>query len=349
MDSIRFRTLALFALIISLTGAHAAINEGYNDTSSSSRFQVYRSDEFAAVNPQGWWMFLGLSTGFLDYNNSGSYNSGSQVQSKIGGSYFFEEYFNLDTYLGISSSHIQRDNSADNHLSGIIEANFKFELDPYVDIGPAFLSMLGNGDRFNSNINSFTSFIGLGIFKDFVIEEKNIFRVGLRLLTDLSVRSGDLQMYLVDFQLGLPFKTRADVAANIPMALPATSYKASLESKALHEIRLSEKFVSPNGIEESKLQTLALELSRNPGLVDRVEILTPGLKAEKRTKGPKVQRILYESRAKHFEALFIKHGVQREKLVSILGPANDEVKIRFIGVSDAAVLSDILARSGWTN
>lgn len=317
------------------------------DEIGTTTFNVFRSDEFAAVNPQGWWLFLGLSTGYLEFSEVRDFSDGGQVQTKIGGSYFYTSPFVLDANLGVSANHIDQGARNEQHLSGVIETNMKYRVKSLFDVGPAALSLLGNGQEYLSQTESMTNLIGIALHKDISIDDKNIFRMGVRALTDVSLRAGSMQIFLFDLQFGLPFRTRSDLLndSKTSVIAPATTeINARTLTLPLSPIPLREKIISPNPIDEAKLNQLAYELSAEPELVGRVEIMTNDSPKE---ISPKVRRILGTSRAKHLEGLFLKQGMERAKVLHRNNPQlANEIKIRFLDVQNDRKLSKLLDRVG---
>ena len=208
-------TLAMASLLASMAWAQ---NDSQTSTMAApkpSRMNVY--------DPVGWFPFIGLTGGYMSADDT-LRTEGTPGDLKILGSYFSDTRHSVfDIGLGfMADSFSQKSEAMNNFISGgVAEAAWRYNSTSRWQFGPIVDAFIGGGDRYGSTDSTWTSFAGLQILKEIPVKGSNIFRVGLKGLTDLSIPGATINTVMLDLQWGFGSEQKApEITENENMTPP---------------------------------------------------------------------------------------------------------------------------------
>ncbi|HEY8270680.1 MAG TPA: OmpA family protein [Pseudobdellovibrionaceae bacterium] len=168
-------------------------------------------------DPVGWFPFIGISGGYMSPDDD-LRTEGSPGDLKIIGSYFSENKNNvIDIGLGfMGDSFTQKSDTQNNFISGgVAELAWRYNWSNRWQFGVAADTFIGGGDRYGSTDPNLTSFGGLQLIKEMPIKNSNMFRIGLKGLTSLSIPSKSINTVMLDLQWGFGNEQKGpEVGAN---------------------------------------------------------------------------------------------------------------------------------------
>lgn len=185
--------------IVSLFASQAMAQESQTTTMGAPRPSAMNVND-----PVGWFPFIGLAGGYMSSDDTLK-TEGTPGDLKILGSYFSESRRSVaDLGLGfMADSFSQKSDTQNNFISGgLAELAWRYNSSNRWQIGPIIDAYIGGGQRYGSTDPTWTSFGGLQILKEFPIRNSNMFRVGLKGLTDLSIPGAVVNTVSLDLQWG---------------------------------------------------------------------------------------------------------------------------------------------------
>lgn len=323
--------------------------EGSESRIQQERLETYSRDN---TNPLGWWPFGSINLGLLNFDDSNKEGDGQNLQVKgllsfydLSGDYVFEG--------GVG---IQNSNASDKvTTSALLEAGSRLRWSSRWEAGPILNMFIGQGDRYGSSNSDITSYVGGNLLYRIPLERNDILRVGGRWVTDIGIPNDFSNIFMFEVHYGLPFQSGNRTASRRPSSQHLAD--RAFEDAELNSAPLpySTRQVEPNSTTKRKLATLAQELLKNEGLVDRIRIVGH---ADQRGSAYSNQ-MLSKARAQEVANALIFSGFPKERIeVVAMGEnrpiaysesafdRNRRVEIEFRGVSDSAELHRLLEQSG---
>jgi outer membrane protein OmpA-like peptidoglycan-associated protein len=149
------------------------------------------------ILPQGWAPYVGLSSGYM--SQGGDYKTeGVPTNVKFLGSYYSDNFVS-DIGAGLQ---FQSMNKGSDPMNPILEMGSRYLLSDSLSAGPVVNTYMGQASRYGSANEGFTSFIGAQMMKEFVISGYDA-RAGLTAMTDLDIRSEQVNTIQANLQVGL--------------------------------------------------------------------------------------------------------------------------------------------------
>jgi OOP family OmpA-OmpF porin len=367
-------TLTMMGLIASTSGAQTDAASTGSTTMTTPTYNHMNVND-----PVGWFPFLGVSGGYMSRTrNEFLGTEGAPTEVRLMGSYFNETRRSvIDIGLGFMGDEFsQKSDVRNNFISGgVAEAAWRFNTASRWQFGPIVDAYYtGDNNRFGSTDPNWASFGGLQILKEFAVGNKNMVRVGVKALTDLSVPREDLNTVMLDLQWGFgatqaaPQVSEADRAPAVTTALAAPAPADASGSNRVMEtdadagtltIRNEDRLQFDSGTSglaadnSEFIQSVGTAIANHGDLFDQVEVV--GF-ADASGSNATNMRISKE-RAQSVATLLRESGVDRTKITSSWKGANEpmyqsllpedqaqnrRVDIIFHGVKDQAALEDAL-------
>jgi outer membrane protein OmpA-like peptidoglycan-associated protein len=201
------KTMAASLTIVSLIASIAMAQ----DESQTSKMAAPKPTYMNVNDPVGWFPFIGLAGGYMSPDDT-LLTEGVPGDLKLLGSYFSEGRHSVfDFGLGfMANSFTQKSEVQDNFISGgIAEMAWRYNSTNRWQIGPIVDAYIGGGDRMGSTDPTWTSFAGLQLLKEFPVKGSNMFRVGIKALTDLSIPDAAINTVSLDLQWGFGSEQKA--------------------------------------------------------------------------------------------------------------------------------------------
>lgn len=220
------KTMAASLTIVSLIASIAMAQ----DESQTSKMAAPQPTHMNVNDPVGWFPFIGLAGGYMSPDDTLK-TEGVPGDLKLLGSYFSEGRHSVfDFGLGfMANSFTQKSDTQDNFISGgIAETAWRYNSTSRWQIGPIVDAYIGGGDRMGSTDPTWTSFGGLQLLKEFPVKGSNMFRVGIKALTDLSIPNATINTVSLDLQWGFGSEQKAPEVTEAEA--PASNMAASGES-----------------------------------------------------------------------------------------------------------------------
>lgn len=229
------KTMAASLTIVSLIASIAMAQ----DESQTSKMAAPQPTHMNVNDPVGWFPFIGLAGGYMSPDDTLK-TEGVPGDLKLLGSYFSEGRHSVfDFGLGfMANSFTQKSDTQDNFISGgIAETAWRYNSTGRWQIGPIVDAYIGGGDRMGSTDPTWTSFGGLQLLKEFPVKGSNMFRVGIKALTDLSIPNATINTVSLDLQWGFgseqkaPEVTEAETPASDVAATSSESMNSDMTGK----------------------------------------------------------------------------------------------------------------------
>ncbi|RYZ86219.1 MAG: OmpA family protein, partial [Proteobacteria bacterium] len=262
---------------------------------------------------------------------------------------------------------------------GVAELAWRYNSDSRWQIGPIVDAYIGGGDRYGSTDPTWTSFGGLQIVKEIPFRGVNMFRVGVKGLTDLSIRNEDVKTVMLDFQWGFgasqptstitmqqPSEQPSTIGAanGVGSTITATSnpnrstiWDAEASSLTIREqdrLQFDSGKSTLNSDNREFVQRIGTAVSERSDLYDTVEVV--GFADQ--TGSPEVNQRVSEQRAQSVAAELRQNGLSDDQ-VTVSGRGSEEplyqslmpedlqqnrrVDIIFHGVKDRAQLEEAIS------
>ncbi|MBC7371543.1 MAG: OmpA family protein [Bdellovibrionaceae bacterium] len=372
-----------FITTLSTLGLVASVSWAQDSTTESSAMTLPTAGARNVYDPVGWFPFLGVSGGYMSDANNQNLTEGSPTEFRLMGSRFNETRRSvLDLGIGfMGNSFEDKSVTRNNFISGgVAEVAWRYNTANRWQFGPiADAYYTGANNRFASTDPNWTSFAGVQILKEFPIRDASMFRVGLKGLTDLSVKNADINTVMLDLQWGFGSeKKTTPVSAVEPAAAPAIADTATSGTGAVYGTTSNSARVietdAANGTmtirDENRMQfdsgastldqenqgfvhTVGAAIAERPDLFDRVEVV--GFADQ--TGSDETNMRVSKQRAQSVATLLRESGVDGAKITSSWKGAseplyqsllpedlqqNRRVDILFHGVKDQAALADLL-------
>jgi outer membrane protein OmpA-like peptidoglycan-associated protein len=333
--------LALFSTIASASG-------GKSDQAVS----VVDLPTNEVASPTGLWPFLGLGAG-LNIHDVNGHQDGAPTQLKLLGSYYlaetpwiFEGGIGFQNYRFLSASRPK-----DDTWNGLLEASARYKFADHWQAGPHMFMALGNGDDLMSSSNTFTSYVGGQVLREWN-GENNIYRIGGRALVDTSIPERTSTIGLIEFHISFGNQRVAAVAVERPQ--PVVAVPVIEPNKIiLPPVNFDTGMVSPYEQVSDKVREFADVLSKNSHLFGSLTI-----SGHADFRGPEsVNDVLSFSRAQNIRKVFSQAGLNDSK-IKVVGfgehkplssgrttvdlMKNRRIEIEFHNVKDQEALDKIL-------
>ncbi len=220
------KTMAASLTIVSLIASIAMAQ----DESQTSKMAAPKPTHMNVNDPVGWFPFIGLAGGYMSPDDTLK-TEGVPGDLRLLGSYFGEGRHSVfDFGLGfMANSFTQKSDTQDNFISGgIAETAWRYNSTSRWQIGPIVDAYIGGGDRMGSTDPTWTSFGGLQLLKEFPVKGSNMFRVGIKALTGLSIPNATINTVSLDLQWGFGSEQKAPEVAEAET--PASDVAATGDS-----------------------------------------------------------------------------------------------------------------------
>lgn len=200
------KSLATSLTVLGMLASQVMAQEGQKSTMGAPR-----PSSMNVNDPVGWFPFIGISGGYMSPNDN-ILTEGSPGDVKIIGSYFGESRRSvLDVGLGFMGQNFTQKSTVKNNFisGGIAELAWRYNSTNRWQIGPVVNTFIGSGGRYASTEPDLTTFAGLQLVKEIPVKGKNMFRVGLKGLGDLSIPGADISTVMLDLQWGFGHEQKA--------------------------------------------------------------------------------------------------------------------------------------------
>ena len=201
------KSMATSLTVVSLIASIAMAQ----DESQATRMAAPKPSTMNVNDPVGWFPFIGLAGGYMSSDDT-LLTEGTPGDLKILGSYFSQgrhSVFDLGAGF-MADSFSQKSDTQNNFISGgLAEMAWRYNATNRWQFGPIVDAYIGGGDRFSSTDPTWTSFGGLQLLKEFPVRGSNMFRVGLKALTDLSIPGATINTVSLDLQWGFGSEQKA--------------------------------------------------------------------------------------------------------------------------------------------
>lgn len=346
---------SIIALCVFLPSV-ALAQQWESDTSTRidrSDIQVSTKDN---RRPIGWWPFLSVNLGLLDYDGNRSSGDGQNLQAKGLMSYYdLGGNFILEGGLGVQTSDANDKTTA----SALIEAASRVRWLSRWEAGPVLNIFVGEGDRYGSSSSDFTSFVGGNVLYTIPLENNDLLRVGGRWVTDIGIPNEFANIVMFEVHYGFPFSTGQTSTARVPRHSGADhlARRAFSSDVSSSSFLYSTRQIEPNSTTKRQLSVLARELLNDEGLVSQIRIV--GHSDERGSVY--ANQMLSKARAQAVANTLIFSGFPKENIEVVAmgenrplskrkGPqswdANRRVELEFKNVSDSDRLEALLKKTG---
>lgn len=347
------KELALLLIAISFTAGPRA--QASLEDSNKNIMSVERTGN-SVESPKGFWPFLGIGGGWAshDINNK---QDGTPLQIKLMGSYYLTDRpWVLEGGLGLQNYRFTSNSRPrDSSTNGLIDLAARYQFGERWQVGPQVFSAIGNGDDYSSNNNTFTTYVGGQLLKEWN-GSSNIYRLGGRAMVDLSIPERTSTVGMVEFHMSFGGEHK-QVAKEEPKVEPKAIQTLIVEPNKiiLPQVNFDTGKVEPYKDVSNKIRELAEVLAKNAALFGSVTI-----SGHADERGPdSVNNILSLSRAQNIRQTLIQAGLSDSK-IRVIGYGenrplqkgrtakallmNRRVEIEFNDVKDQSALDKILSR-----
>lgn len=200
------RTATLILLLVGLTGtiSYAQEREGYGQTRGAA---TAIPAPYAAQ--RGFAGYLGLNAGYTAHNDDLNVE-GAPGSIKLLGSYVTPEGYGVfDLGYGVQTQKFSNDDAMDKTISSdIAEAAARYQFENRWQLGAVYNQFFKKGENYGANQDD-AQFAGLQLLREFGIGENTLGRVGARVMTSVNVNGNNVNMAMIDFQMGWGQTNRA--------------------------------------------------------------------------------------------------------------------------------------------
>lgn len=192
------------SIAASLTAVSMIASIAVAQDSQTTRMTAPTSGAMNVYDPVGWFPFIGLTGGYMTPNDS-LLTEGTPGEFKIIGSYFSETRRSVvDLGLGVMANSFSQKSTTQNNFinGGTLEAAWRYNATNRWQVGPIVNTFVTGSNRYGSTDPNLTTFGGLQIIKEIPVRGTNMFRVGLKGLTDLSIPGAEVNTVMLDLQWG---------------------------------------------------------------------------------------------------------------------------------------------------
>lgn len=352
---IKSSALVLTLLISTVSNAQQWDSDSHTRLSRSD-LQTSTKDN---TQPTGWWPFLAVNLGLLNFDGNRSEGDGQNLQAKGLMSYYdLGGDFILEGGLGIQTSDANDKTTA----SALLEAASRLRWSSRWEAGPVLNLFIGEGDRYGSSSSDLTSFIGGHILYTIPLENNDLLRVGGRWITDIGIPNEFANIVMFEVHYGFPFVNNTASVARAPQSSGADHLaRRAFETEITSSPFLySTRQIEPNSTTKRQLSALARALLNEEGLVTQIRVI--GHSDERGSVY--ANQMLSKARAQSVANTLIFSGFPKENIeVVAMGEnrplalrnsqqawdENRRVELEFKNVSDPQRLESLLRKTGIQN
>lgn len=336
-------------------------------------------------DPVGWFPFIGISGGYTSPDDT-LRTEGSPGDIKLLGSYFDDSRKSVvDVGLGfMGHTFTQKSDTQNNFISGgVAELAWRYNWSNRWQFGVAANTFIGGGERYGSTDPNLTTFGGLQLVKEMAVRNSNIFRIGLKGLTSLSIPDTSINTVMLDLQWGFGADQKAPqaVGANVgsqregdtgtsgvspdiqgPGAITGASTRrievdptdnAVIVKNDAH-MQFDSGSTTLSGANADYIERLGRALAQRQDLFDKVEVVALVDQGGRGRSNVNVSR----SRSQQVSRYLTQGGLSKDKIQTTWKRSTDpmyksflpedmeqsnRVDLRFRGVKDHAALSELLS------
>lgn len=330
--------VASFILVAAMKSANAQ--------TTRNTMQSY-NQPVSAANPEGFLPFIGLGAGYMDRSDRIE-TEGVPMNIKLLGSYYFRTApWLAELGLGYQNQQFSQTGGKSAVNTGLVEVSGRYRFGNRWQFGPVVNAIVGESDRYNSN-SDFTWFAGLGLDKEFALDQTNILRVGVSAMTDLNVQGERVNIAMLNVAWGF---------GNY-RSMSTRHYDETRNDRGVEKAENTEfafDSTNPNAQEQTYLRNLASELKQHPDLVKRIQVVGHADKVGSANYNMELSKQRAEKVADILSNAGLSDKViatdwkgERQPLVksddiSVLRQ-NRRVEIKFYGVKDKDQLDQVLKR-----
>ena len=342
----KMTTQFLTALTLSLFTSFAWAEDMIIQIPATSQMSL-PADQYADPHhPTGNWYFLGAGAGLTEFSSGGGDTGYPMTLKALISHYNNEQTWAFDVGIGGLQQELEETRrNHDNMASLYLEVAGRYRLAQGWQIGPVYNMLTGDSDIYGSSQNV-TSFLGALVGREYVLDNKNLLRVGGRLLADIGVGGQTITTGLLEVQIGGGARpTRVAENRSLAPHLADQALQGPIKSKLNYEF--DSAAIGATG--EVIIDKLALAFKNNPQLAERVEIIghADEIGTEAYNDG------LSQRRAQNVAKELGKHGLspalvkvswegERQPLDKKDFARNRRVEIRLINVKDREEIEKLL-------
>lgn len=359
------RKIILATLLCVATSAFA------NQDTTTSALEFSREE--TATRPQGLLPFIGIGGGYTGYENFAP-AEGTPATLKLLGSYYFAAPMVVDLGYGVNNQQFSQSAGTSHDAAitdGALELAARYRWDKW-QAGVVADQLFNQGPNYSANQGD-AQFVGLQALRQFNLSASWLARLGARVQALTNNTDGNVEMYMIDLQIGWnPGAYKPSVSQN-PVAVVEEQEVVMEEpqpqslSRPVAEVRpepalrdvsyaalaggsaitFNTARASLNTQERAKLNQVAQVLADNKDLYDRVEVRGY---ADKSGSAEFNQRLSQE-RADSVSSILRRNGVN--DVVAVGKGSTDSTgsmrsdrraELVFVGVKDEAKLQEALSK-----
>jgi outer membrane protein OmpA-like peptidoglycan-associated protein len=225
------------SMAISLTMVSLFASLAMAEETQTSAMGVPKPGTMNVHDPVGWFPFIGLSGGYMSPDDTLK-TEGTPGDLKILGSYFSEGRHSVfDIGLGfMGDSFTQKSATQNNFISGgLAELAWRYNGTNRWQFGVVADSFIGGGTRYGSTDPNSTTFGGLQLMKEIPVKGSNMFRMGLKGLTSLSIPNKSINTVMLDLQWGFGSEQKAPEVGSAAGSERETAFAETARSETSPE------------------------------------------------------------------------------------------------------------------
>lgn len=328
-----------------------------NQTESTSTLQF--STEEAEMAPRGFIPYLGLSGGYTTSYESDDPTAGPPASLKLLGSYYAGDSGVYDLGYGVNNQQFTNNLAPEAaRTEGALELAARYRWQNRWQAGVVANHFFDMGDAYQAD-QADAQFVGLQVLKEFNMTPGWLARVGGRWQALTNNVDTDVNMFLVDLQIGWnPAARKPSVRSAEAEAMGAEAVAAGAGAVVVDQLSLSAIGGEPVQFDTAKskvpedaqarLEQIADTISNNPGLVERIEVRgyadASGNEEQNlrlsEERANEVRSILQERLDRDIDVIAIGEGATGNTKVL---PEDRRAEVIFMGVTDEQALRDALS------
>ncbi len=290
-------------------------------------------------DPNGGWLFLGLGGGILDQSeNDFEMSEGTQWTLKGGYSYYAKRIvwdFDLGAHLS--------ETDGDDIYSPLAELGARWRFGKRWHGGLNILGLFDEARGLASSATSasntdFVPFAGLALFRDFPLGGRNMWRLGAKVMTDLTIDDTTAMMYLLEVHFGFPVSptkiaTAAVVAPVVAATVPVVKAPPVVKEISLADANKVFRFeLGASKLNSSDEAYLRSSVSALKTIQDSFETIELTGHADNTGKA-KFNDYLSNKRAEFVKKILVEEGIDASK-ISTMGLSSSQPVFKADGTYD---------------
>jgi outer membrane receptor for ferric coprogen and ferric-rhodotorulic acid len=159
-------------------------------------------DTYSTGQQTGFAGYLGLNAGYTGHNNDIDVE-GAPSSVKLLGSYVIPSGRGVfDAGYGLQAQKFSSDTARDSSIStGVMELAARYQFENRWQLGAIYNQFFDKGANFGAN-QADAEFAGAQLLREFTMGTNFLGRAGLRAMTSVNVNGNNVNMAMIDFQMG---------------------------------------------------------------------------------------------------------------------------------------------------